>query len=180
MRSTAVLSLCLAVLVLSGCASEPSNGAGSSPQNHTPPTASEAPASSAQETLPTATGTFVSLDGQTTGGVEVTLEPFTEPDGSETQIATIRLTELHTPYDRLGVGGSTSPRGDDRCFDDGLRSGDGDIHPGTENLTTNMPAETLGHSLYEVVLIVNGEHSSSGWSECMNSVIARAPLTWSE
>ena len=178
MRRTALPLLSLGVLFLLGCA--PVAAADSTAQQRTAPTGS-APEPLLQEAPQTATGEFVSLDGLTSGKIEVTLEPFTEPDGSQTKVATVRFTELDTPYSRLGVGGSTSPRGDDRCFDEGLRSGGGDIHPkeGLEALTSTMPAETMGHFLYEVVLLVNAENAASGWSECMNSIVARAPLAWS-
>lgn len=179
MNSTAALPLCLAVLLLSGCAAEPEQPGRASPQDshHSNEDPESGPAA-----LPIATGAFVSLDGQTSGKVEVTLEPFKEPNGAETKIATVHFIELDTPYARLGVGGYMRSGGDDRCFDDGSRSGGGDIYLGgaEENLTSTMPAEITGNFLSEVVLIVNGEYADQGWSECMNSIVARAPLTWSE
>ena len=170
MRSTVVLPLCLAVLLLSGCAPEPQRVDPLSSQNESS-TTSQQP-SEPQGGLPirTATGTLVSIDGTTTGTVKVTVN-------DATKLATVDFIDLQTTYDELGVGTSLQPRGDDLCYDWSV-SGSASLHPNEQNRVENLVAEALGYSVYEVVLYRKSTQAEYEQYDCLQWVVSFAPLEW--
>lgn len=172
MRSTVVLPLCLAVLLLSGCAPEPQRVDPLPSQSESSP-ASQQP-SEPQSEVPTrtATGTLMSVDGTTTGTVKVTVN-------DTTKLATVDFIELHTTYDELGVGTSLQPRGDDICYDWSLRGG-GPLLPGEQSRVENLVAEALGYSVYEIVLFRKATQAEYQEHDCLQWVVSFAPLEWAE
>ncbi|MGO1735864.1 MAG: hypothetical protein ACTHZ9_06030 [Leucobacter sp.] len=175
----ALTACVLAAVALSGCAPEP--GAGVPDDNAQPKSPAETSASVPATENRTATGVLTSSDGQTSGRVEVQLGEFTDDSGITTPIATVEFYDLVTPYDHLTPGGALAPRGDDPCFDTGIRSGGGMITPDENGFAVDsLPAEDSGHFLYEIVLHLDWTQVDSEVEACMQPVVARAPLTWTE
>lgn len=170
---------CLAALV--ACAPEPSESPSESPEPsptsdevaHASEAAPDDVETSAYERV--ATGTFVPVDGETTGTVIVTLEETNVPHDP---LALVTFTDLSTPHARLGVGGALEPRGeDDPCFDIGIRSGGGDIFPPDHVEPTILPFTGEGWEMTDIVLHTQDTESGDG---CINTVVARAALHWTE
>lgn len=185
--ATTTLAATALMLAVSGCAGEA--GADPAPTVSSQRAADGASGVSASgdssETgtgaAPDATGTLVSADGTTTGRVEVVLEDEVGSTGENEPVAHVTFMDLKTPYDRLTTGGALEPRGEDPCFDTGIRSGGGDIVPDRDSAVTSvMPATGEGHTLSEIVLHLSGAQVAEGESTCMQPVIARAALTWAE
>lgn len=162
--------------ILAGCAPEATK--------MEPPAAELAPVA-AEEAAGTATGTLVGLDGKPVGRVEVELYD-TDDFGL---VAETAIFDLAAPYARLQVGGSLAPRGDDPCFDEGLRSSGGMLEPDSSGVAVaSLPAEIEGHELYELVLHLDHTNLDAGdgfgvgpeGSACLQPVVARAELTWTE
>lgn len=129
----------------------------------------------------TATGTLISADGQTTGRVEVEIENVTDGFGETSPLATVQFFDLTTPYSHVTPGGSLAPRGDDPCFDTGIRSAGGSIVPAQDGTATAvMPAEAEGNLLYEIVLHLDWTQVDAEIEPCMQPVVARARLTWDD
>lgn len=174
--TSGVFSSIVALLLLSGCMSATPDSAEPTAPTIEEVQETEAPAEPVQPS--TATGTFNSDDGQTTGRVEVTLGALTEPDAL---LATVNIYDLVTPHEHVTVGGALEPRGEDPCFDTGFRSSGGIVVPeGNGSATTTIPAEAEGHTLYEIVLHLDWTQIDSENEPCMQPVIARAPLEWDD
>lgn len=177
---TAAFTACsLTVGALTGCAPEPgalSTGKDTqaeTPREVNPPITAEGP--------PLATGVLTSADGQTTGRVNVVIEEVTDDFGETDLLATVEFFDLVSPYAHLTPGGALAPRGDDPCFDTGLRSAGGTITPDKNGYATaTMPAEVDGYSLHEVLLHLDWTQVGPEDEGCMQPVVARAPLVWSE
>lgn len=173
------------VFILSSCATGPTEviqpvpvpsalSASPSPEETTKP-----PSSPDQQR--SATGTFTSIDGQTTGRVEAEVKIMSDGSGLTASDATVRLFDLVTPYEHLSTGGALAPRGDDPCFDIGIRAGGGIIVPDENgSATTIMPTEVEGHELYEIVLHLDWTQIDPETESCLQPVVARAPLTWND
>ena len=184
---TTTLAATALMLAVSGCAGEA--GTDSAPAVSSQRAADRASGASAPgdssasraDAAPDATGTLVSADGTTTGRVEVVLEDEVGRTGENEPVAHVTFFDLKTPYDRLATGGALESRGEDPCFDTGIRSGGGDIVPDRDGAVTSvMPATGEGHTLSEIVLHLSGDQVADGESVCMQPVIARAVLTWAE
>lgn len=129
----------------------------------------------------TATGTFTSIDGQTTGRVEVASKRATIGSTTTDTDATVSFFDLATPYSHLTAGGALVPRGDDPCFDTGTRAGGSMIIPDVDgSATTIMPAEVDGHRLHEILLHLDWTQVDTETETCLQPVVARAPLTWND
>lgn len=181
MTAPMVTLACIAALL--GCAPEPPSAppepahTADDVEDGAPgPSTTPGPSESeyAAELERTASGTLVPLDGATTGRIVVTLEESSAPGDPS---AHVTFTELSTPHARLGVGGALEPRGEDSCFDVGIRSGGGDIHPHDGLQSSSMPFTGEGWEMTDVVLTTNGDGASGG---CLNTVVARAALEWAE
>lgn len=183
-------ALLAALLCLAACAAEPAQQKSDQREASAPAppeldTAKAPDAASPKRILRIGNGTLESFDGYTQGEFEVTIEDWTEAFGEYSPLAIVTLTNLETNEQRLGIGGSLAPRGDDRCSDTGFRSSSGDIFPDElsdlrEVITHPMPAEAQGNDLYEIVLIANGTDSITSWEGCLNSVVARGLINWQE
>ena len=182
---TTALAATALMLAASGCAGEA--GADPAPAGSSQLATDGANGASASgdssetgtDAVPDASGTLVSADGTTTGRVEVVLEDEVGSTGEDEPVAHVTFIDLKTPYDRLATGGALEPRGEDPCFDTGLRSGGGDIVPDRDGtVTTVMPATGEGHTLSEIVLHLSGDQVAEGESACIQPVVARAALTW--
>lgn len=128
-----------------------------------------------------ATGTFTSIDGQTTGTFEVDLKVLAGSDELEASDAKVRLFNLAMPYEYITVGGSLEPRGEDPCFDVKTRAASGQVFPDESgSAAAIMPGSVQGFFLYEIVLYLDHTQVDSETSSCINEVVARAPLTWND
>ncbi|NLA65191.1 MAG: hypothetical protein GX862_04570 [Leucobacter sp.] len=119
-----------------------------------------------------ATGDFISPDGRITGEVKIAV---TEVNGL--RLADLEFVNLSAPYETLGIGGSLAPRGDDPCFDAGLRASAGEWPVTTTSIPMAMEISSGSRILHEIVLyesFYNYENEHS----CTHLVVARAPLTW--
>ncbi|MBL3679539.1 hypothetical protein [Leucobacter chromiireducens] len=109
------------------------------------------------------------------------IEEVTDDSGITTPLATVEFFDLVTPYDHLTPGGALAPRGDDPCFDTGIRSAGGTITPDGDGFATaTMPAADSDYSLHEIVLHLDWTQIDAETEACMQPVVARAPLTWAE
>lgn len=165
-------------LTLSACATGPNEVDQSAAADPAPPDAGEKTTLSSDEQR-SATGTFTSVDGQTTGRVVVEVEDMTDDLGVADPIATVKFFELATPYEYLTAGGSLAPRDEDSCFDSGFRAGGGRIVPDENgSATAIMPADAEGNYLHEIVLHLDWTQVDAETEPCMQPIVARAPLTW--
>lgn len=177
--STTVTACVLTVAALSGCAPDP--GTAVPGGNAEAQMLDELDSASSPGVNRSATGILTSIDGQTTGRVEVQIEEVTDDFGTTSPLATVKFFDLVSPYDHLTPGGALAPRGDDPCFDTGIRSGGGTIFPDADGFATaTMPAEDGGYSLHEILLHLDWTQIDSETEACMQPVVARAPLTWAE
>lgn len=168
MRAGLVLGAVAAVILLAGCASAPASDEArrSAPQHRT------------------ASGVIASPSGDVSARFEAeVLIPATQLDGegAASPVATVEFFDFTLPYDRVSVGGSLYPRGDDECFDAALRSGGGEIVPDAAgSASAKLPFDAEGYELYELVLHLNYTQVDPGTTGCMEPVVARAPLAWEE
>lgn len=198
--ATVFSGLAVATLI-TGCAST-----APSPKPEPPPSQQIDPTSGASDEVTvgrTASGEIVSLDGKTTGRVEVELRKNGEGDFGQEYNAQIKILDLQTPYSTLGVRGSYWQRQDDRCADTGFQSGDfevGGAQPivaamaatwtwGTEDWQVdpqdvNVDAARGDTALLHEVALTRNAHMQESDGElvdlltCQNLVVAHAVLNW--
>lgn len=185
MSKTIVAGAILA-FILSSCATAPieveqpaaAPSASPSVEENTEPSSSPGEQRSPPDQQHSATGTFSSIDGQTTGRVEVEVKRMSDGSGLTASDATVMFFDLAMPYEHLTHGGALAPRGEDPCFDTGTPASGGAIVPDENgSATAIMPAEIEGHYLYEIVLHLDWTQIDAETESCMQPVIARVPLT---
>jgi hypothetical protein len=117
-------------------------------------------------------GVFTSQDGQITGEVSVNVVL-----DNGRRFADLDFTGISAPYDVLGVGGSLAPRGDDPCFDAGLRASSGEWSVVDSNIPMAMEISDGSQILHEIILYESHYYGDSEHG-CVHTVVARAPLLW--
>lgn len=113
-----------------------------------------------------ATGTFVSPDGSTSGGIEVVV------DGGD---ARVELLDFTTSHPRLTASASLWLREDDPCADGGGLSF-GDFAP--DEIEMVLPQGYLHGDWTAIDEIDLTVFAPADTTECINTIVARAPLVW--
>ena len=116
-----------------------------------------------------ASGVFSSVDGSTTGAVDVVVSG---------EVAEVVLRNFATTHDRLAVSAPLGRAVQARCVD-GESFALGDVVPGARPDPLILPLSSGRGDpsfLTEVVVAMHTPPGDSG--ECINQVVAAAPLTW--